>query len=138
MKWQPIKRQEVFVFDLRTYFLAEYSLRHGEKTKLVFFKYQCFAPFSGPFRSFSFFSSLFFVILLHGLQVIPIDVQTWFLAHRVSMKALWGVFNDFMNFAFLPLLGAHLKKGHKTKRLNFGIYFLVCRLNVTIGNRKKI
>ena len=50
-------------------------------------------PFFGHFRVLS---SLSFVILLYVLQVIPRDLQTSFLAHRVFMTPLCRSFNDFL------------------------------------------
>ena len=76
-------------------------------------------PFFGHFRVFS---SLSFVNILYVLQVTPIDLQTWFLAHIVFMTPLRRDFNDFWKFAFLPLLGALLfsKRALKAKRHNCG------------------
>ena len=62
-------------------------------------------PFFGHFRVFSYLS---FVNHLYVLQVIPIHLQTWFLAQRVFMTPLRGFFNDFWKFPFLPLLEALL------------------------------
>ena len=85
----------------------------------------CFLKFGflalwGPFFGhFGVFSSLSFVILLYVLQVILMDLQTSFLAHRVFMIPSCDTFNDFKKMPFEgPIRGPFIFKngpnGRKT------------------------
>ena len=118
-----VRGLEVTVFDIWIYFFGSGLL--GWIPPDVFFVFLIcqFLGLLGPFFGlFRVFSSLSLVILLYGLQVAMIDLQTWSLTQRVFMTPLRGVFNDFWKFAFLPLLGALLfsKRALKAKRHKCG------------------
>ena len=88
--------------------------------KNAFFSKFWFLDLWGPFFGhFGVFSSLSFVILLYVLQVILMDLQTSFLAHRVFIIPLCGTFNDLKKMPFegpfrVPFVFKNCHNGQKT------------------------
>ena len=110
------------VFKISVCLSACLSVGHEKKMHFFSSKFWFLAlwgPFFGHFRVFYFLS---FVILLDVLQVILMDLQTWFLAHRVFLIPLCGAFNDLKKCPLRALFGALLfsKTALMAKRHNCG------------------